>query len=76
MRSRLVAVAAAYLLMTPILEAQDVDEPATQESLRDELRALRERQDDQRHAFDRLAKAVDDVMWRVALPGLKYMPKL
>ena len=66
-RSRLFVIATACALAAPTLEAQEVEEPATLEGLRAELRTLRERQDDQRHAFDRLAKAIDDVMWRVAL---------
>ena len=75
-RSRLLVVATACALVAPTLEAQDAEEPATLEGLRTELRALRERQDDRRHAFDRLAKAIDDVIWRVALDDVAEIDKV
>ena len=40
------------------------------------MRTLRERQDNQRHAFDRLAKAIDDVMWRVTLDDVAEIDKV
>jgi len=75
-RSRLVVIATACALVAPTLGAQDAEEPATLEGLRDELRSLRERQDNQRHAFDRLAKAIDDVMWRVTLDDVAEIDKV
>lgn len=76
MRTLLVAVATGLVLWAPILAAQDAEEPATLEGLRDELREMRKRQRNQRHSFDQLAKAIDDVMWRVSLADVAEIDKV
>lgn len=51
------------------------DQTVTIEMLMDEIKALRKQVDNQRHNFDQLEKAVDDIMWRASLDDIAVVDK-
>ncbi len=51
------------------------DQTVTIEMLMDEIKSLRKQVDNQRHDFDRLEKAVDDIMWRTSLDDIAVVDK-
>jgi dipeptidyl aminopeptidase/acylaminoacyl peptidase len=65
------------LSLAPVLQAQaPAQPPASLESVQQELRRLAGEHSSRQHTFDRLQKAVDDVLWRLELQDAARVEKV
>ena len=70
-----VVVVVLLLVSLPLGAQSEESSTVTLEMLMSEIRELNERQQSQRHTYNRLMKAVDDLMWYVKVSDLAEVDK-
>ena len=76
MRTALTTVLLIFMSVAFVAAQSEESETVTLEMLMSEIQELRQQQQNQRHTFSQLAKAIDDVMWHVKLGDIAEIDKV
>ena len=76
MRTALTTILLISMSVAFVAAQSEESETVTLEMLMSEIQELKQQQQSQRHTYNRLAKAIDDVMWHVKLGDIAEIDKV